>query len=110
MRCHQNVPENLLLEKSEFNGAWGAICLLIMVGLGISFKKRGKEEKGKNEKRRIGEKEKRRIEEKKERRKRERVKRRIGGKDEKGEKKKRRKEHKGKHWERQTGACMFGGA
>ena len=68
LRCHQNVPENLLLEKSEFNGAWGAICLLIMVGLGISFKKRGKEEKGKNEKRRIGEKEKRRIEEKKERR------------------------------------------
>ena len=65
-----------------------------MVGLGISFKKRGKEEKGKNEKRRIGEKEKRRIEEKKERRKRERVKRRIGGKDEKGEKKKRRKEEK----------------
>ena len=90
LRCHQNVPENLLLEKSEFNGAWGAICLLIMVGLGISFKKRGKEEKGKNEKRRIGEKEKRRIEEKKERRR----KRRIGEKDEKG---KRRKEHKGKH-------------
>ena len=56
-----------------------------MVGLGISFKKRGKEEKGKNEKRRIGEKEKRRIEEKKERRR----KRRIGEKDEKGEKKKR---------------------
>ena len=104
MRCHQNVPENLLLEKSEFNGAWGAICLLIMVGLGISFKKRGKEEKGKNEKRRIGEKEKRRIEEKKERRR----KRRIGEKDEKG---KRRKEHKGKHWERQTGcAYMFGEA
>ena len=55
----------------------GAICLPILVGLSISVRKRGKEEKGKRRKRKKG---KRRKEEKEKRRK-----------EEKGEKEKRRK-------------------
>ena len=58
----------------------GAIYLPVLLGLGTSFKKRGKEEKGK------GEKEKRRKEEYGKKRKRKKEERRIG------EKEKRRKE------------------
>ena len=70
--------------QAETNWDWltrrDAICLPILVGLGTSLKKRGKEEREK-EKRRIGEKEKsgkgkRRKEEKEKRAKREKKKRR----------------------------------
>ena len=77
----------------------GAICLPLLVGLSISVRKRGKEEKGKRRKREKGkrrkrEKEKRRKRGKGEKKKMRKVERRKGekGKRRKGEKGKRRKE------------------